>query len=40
LPQLNKNYLFRTALIDYIAAFTKAGKPVTATIENRIVYRN
>lgn len=40
LPQLNKNYLFRTALIDYIAAFTNAGKPVTATIENRIVYRN
>ena len=40
LPQLNKNYLFRTALIDYIVAFTKAGKPVTAAIENRIVYIN
>ncbi|WP_170971142.1 5'-nucleotidase C-terminal domain-containing protein [Ilyomonas limi] len=40
LLQLNKNHLFRTALIDYIASFTKAGKPVTATIENRIVYRN
>jgi 2',3'-cyclic-nucleotide 2'-phosphodiesterase (5'-nucleotidase family) len=40
LPLLDKNYLFRTALIDYIASFTKAGKPVTAAIEKRIVYIN
>jgi len=40
LSQLTKNYSFRTALIEYIGAFTKAGKPVTATIESRIVYRN
>jgi 2',3'-cyclic-nucleotide 2'-phosphodiesterase (5'-nucleotidase family) len=40
LPYLDKNYLFRTALIDYIISFTKSGKPVTATIENRIVYIN
>ena len=40
LPQSDKNYVFRTALIDYIISFTKAGKPVTAAIENRIVYIN
>jgi 2',3'-cyclic-nucleotide 2'-phosphodiesterase (5'-nucleotidase family) len=38
LPQLDKNYLFRTALIDYINSFTQAGRPVTAAIQNRIVY--
>ena len=39
IPRLDNNYLFRTALIGYIDSFTKAGKPVTATIQNRIVYR-
>lgn len=40
IPQVNKNYLFRTALIDYIVSFTQAGKPVTAATSSRIVYRN
>jgi len=40
IPRLDSNYLFRTALIDYIASFTRAGKPVTSTIQNRVVYRN
>src|SRR3954452_9310102 len=40
IPRLDNNYLFRTALTDYIVSFTKAGKPITATIQNRIVYRN
>lgn len=38
LPQLNNNYSFQTALINYIISFTQAGKPVTAPIQNRIVY--
>ena len=40
LPMVDKNYLFRTALVDYIISFTQAGKPVVAAIENRIVYIN
>jgi hypothetical protein len=38
LPQLDKNYFFRTAMIDYISSLTKNGKPVTAAIQNRVVY--
>ena len=40
LPLLDNNYLFRNALINYIISFTQTGKPVTAAIENRIVYIN
>ncbi len=40
LPQVKKNYLFRDALIEYVADFTKGGKPVTAAIENRVVRSN
>jgi 2',3'-cyclic-nucleotide 2'-phosphodiesterase (5'-nucleotidase family) len=40
LQQLNKGFLFRNTLIDYITSFTLAGKPVTSTIQNRIVYIN
>lgn len=35
-PQINNGYLFRDALIEYFASFTKAGKQITITIENRV----
>jgi 2',3'-cyclic-nucleotide 2'-phosphodiesterase (5'-nucleotidase family) len=38
LQQLDKGFLFRTALIDYVTSFTLSGKPITATIQNRVVY--
>lgn len=32
----NNNYSYRDALIDYVTFFTRSGKPVSATLENRI----
>ena len=32
----NNNYSYRDALIDYVMFITKSGKPVSATLENRI----
>lgn len=31
-------YLFRDALLEYIAMITKEGRPITAQIENRVVH--
>lgn len=36
--QVNKNYLLSDALADYVRMLTQQGKPVAATIENRITY--
>jgi 2',3'-cyclic-nucleotide 2'-phosphodiesterase (5'-nucleotidase family) len=36
LPQLNKGYLMRDALIDYFSSFTKAGKTITVQLQNRV----
>lgn len=38
LPQLNKGYLCRDAIIEYIQEQTKQGKKITATIQNRVSY--
>ncbi len=36
LPQRHTGVLLRTAIADQVRAFTKAGKPVTATVEGRV----
>jgi 2',3'-cyclic-nucleotide 2'-phosphodiesterase (5'-nucleotidase family) len=36
IPQINNGSLFRDALIEYFSSFTKAGKQITVTIENRV----
>jgi len=36
IPQINRGYLMRDAIIDYIAIFTREGKTVQPTIENRV----
>lgn len=36
IPQITNGYLMRDAIIDYISRLSKAGKPITATIENRV----
>lgn len=36
IAQQSKNYLYRDALIDYVKTFTSAGKPVSASLENRV----
>lgn len=36
IPQINKGYLLRDALIEYTERLTKSGKPITSTVENRI----
>jgi len=38
LPKLNNNVLCREAIIEYIIDQTKAGKKITATIQNRVSY--
>lgn len=40
IPQVNKGYLLRDALIEYIRKFSTEGKPVDAKTENRITYAN
>jgi 2',3'-cyclic-nucleotide 2'-phosphodiesterase (5'-nucleotidase family) len=36
IPQQNKGYLFRDALIEYVSNYTQQGKPVDQSIENRV----
>lgn len=38
--QETKGYLYRDALIEYIQELTRAGKPVSAVLENRVTYVN
>jgi 2',3'-cyclic-nucleotide 2'-phosphodiesterase (5'-nucleotidase family) len=35
-PQINNGYLFRDAVLDYMADINKQGKKIAATIENRV----
>lgn len=35
-PMISKGYLFRDALLEFIGNYTKQGKPVDYTIENRV----
>lgn len=37
IPQLNKGVLLRDALIEYVQGFSKQGKPVTVTVQNRVI---
>lgn len=36
IPQINRGYLMRDAIIDYVTALTRAGKTIQPTIENRV----
>ncbi len=36
IPQLNKGFLFRDAIIEYFTMFGKEGKPISMTIQNRV----
>jgi 2',3'-cyclic-nucleotide 2'-phosphodiesterase (5'-nucleotidase family) len=38
LPQLNKGFLLRDALIQYIVQITKQGKPIDWKVEGRVTY--
>ena len=40
IPQINKSYLFRDALIEYIQLITKDGKSIHLKTDNRIIYAN
>lgn len=40
IPQQNKGYLMRDALIDFVADLTRQGKPLDYHIENRVVHVN
>jgi 2',3'-cyclic-nucleotide 2'-phosphodiesterase (5'-nucleotidase family) len=40
IDQININYLFRDALIEYVLVMTRQGKSIDITTENRIVYAN
>jgi 2',3'-cyclic-nucleotide 2'-phosphodiesterase (5'-nucleotidase family) len=40
IPQVNSNYLFRDALIEYVLYLTKGGNSIDGVTENRIVYDN
>lgn len=40
IPQESKGYLYRDALIEHIQELNRAGKPVSAVIENRVTYVN
>lgn len=35
-PQINKGYLLRDALIDYFSMFTKEGKVISVQLQNRV----
>lgn len=37
-PQINNGNIFRDAIIEYLTRLNKAGKKVTAKIENRVTY--
>lgn len=36
IPQQNNGYLFRDAVLDYVAGKTKEGKAISSTIQNRV----
>ncbi len=36
IPQINRGVLLRDALLEYVQDFTKQGKPVTVTVQNRV----
>ena len=40
IPQQNKGYLMRDALIDYITELTGKGKPIDGKLENRVTKSN
>ena len=40
IEQININYLFRDALIEYVLSMTRQGKSIDTVTENRIVYAN
>jgi len=40
IEQININYLFRDALIEYVLSMTRQGKSIDTLTENRIVYAN
>jgi len=40
IPKMDKGYLFRDALLEYVAELTKQGKPVESKIENRVTNVN
>lgn len=40
IPQQNKGYLFRDAVIDYFTLLNNEGKKITGKIENRVSYAN
>ena len=40
IPQINKAYLYRDALIEYIISMSKQGKTIDSKTDNRIVYAN
>ena len=40
IPKMDKGYLFRDALIEYVTDLTKQGQPVDSKIENRVTNVN
>lgn len=36
IPQINRGILLRDALLEYVQDFSKLGKPVTVTVQNRV----
>ena len=40
IPKIDKGYLFRDALIEYVTDLTKQGQPVDSKIENRVTNVN
>jgi 2',3'-cyclic-nucleotide 2'-phosphodiesterase (5'-nucleotidase family) len=40
IPQINKGYLYRDVLMEFIVSYTQQGKPVDYTIESRVVNVN
>lgn len=40
IPQINDGYLFRNAILEYMAEKTRQGKTIIATIENRVTNAN
>jgi 2',3'-cyclic-nucleotide 2'-phosphodiesterase (5'-nucleotidase family) len=38
IPQINKGYVFRDAVIEYLQQITLLGKKISNTIENRVSY--
>ena len=38
IPQVNRGYIFRDAIIEYISQFSKSGKKISSKLENRVSY--